>query len=786
MLAATLYLAGDSTLDDYGFKRHPRCSWGTCMEQFMRPGCYVANFAKSGHSTRSFEASGHWAKLMASVVSGDFVVMQFGHNDQKRTTEFYREKRWADPDGLYTDILRKWIGEVRDKGATPILVSPICRATFDVDGEHLIDTTFASNGVCLGSYRDAMAALAVETGCEFVDMNTLTRNLYESMGRDETEKLFVMSAEDRVGKDGEPSRDVTHPVKAGAEAFAKLFVEDVGKRQLSVASLFLDLNSPTAKSGMPMGGPAVLRKVVMLGEEHWWGCANHFGRDMPFDSKTDIVIDLTNDGYANQYASFMVSDKGRVIWCDDLARFEIKGGEIAVAGAGSSPIEIVETRGTLRDAFLYASKKWFPPSGKMPDPLFFSAPQYNTWCELIHFHSEKGVLDYAKSMLDNGLPPGVLMLDNSWQAGFGDWRFEASRFNNPKGMVAKLHEMGYKVVLWMVPFITMDSPAYRMFAMGHSPDDSSERLPTGGLLGVQGHKDDPAPVSWWCGKSALLDLTCPRARNWFKDVCDGLVRDYGVDGFKFDGGHLIFYNKGYETFRPATPGEQVMEYAKFNLLYPVCEYRNAWRFQGQPVVERLHDKKHTWEAVQKLVPDLLAGGLLGHSFLCPDMIGGGSATAFFKGSPFDPELYVRSAQVHALCGMMQFSASPWRCLDAEKQQIIRNLVATRQKFADRFVDLAAECGRTGEPMIRNLEYCFPGNGYAGIKDEFMMGDFLLVAPVVEKGTASRKVVIPPGKWRADDGQTIIGPVEIQVSAPLSRLPHFVLAQKGVRLVNHEQ
>ena len=85
-----------------------------------------------------------------------------------------------------------------------------------------------------------------------------------------------------------------------------------------------------------MGGPAVLRKVVMLGEEHWWGCANHFGRDMPFDSKTDIAIDLTNDGYANEYASFMVSDKGRVIWCDDLARFEIKGGEIAVAGAGSS------------------------------------------------------------------------------------------------------------------------------------------------------------------------------------------------------------------------------------------------------------------------------------------------------------------------------------------------------------------------------------------------------------------------------------------------------------------
>ena len=517
---------------------------------------------------------------------------------------------------------------------------------------------------------------------------------------------------------------------------------------------------------------ATERRVAMLPGEKWWGCANHFGREMPFDSNTDIVIDLTEDGHANQYASFMVSDRGRAIWRDELARFEIKNGAITVYGAGPLPVEVDETGGTLRDAFLRASKKWFPASGKMPDPLFFSAPQYNTWCELLHFHSEKGVLDYAKSMIDNGLPPGVLMIDDTWQAGFGDWRFEASRFSDPKGMVEKLHAMGFKVMLWMVPFVTMDSPAYRMFATGWPPDDSSEMLPTGGLLGTPGAGNDPAAVRWWNGKSALLDFTHPRAREWFKGVCDGLVRDYGVDGFKFDGGHLIFYNKGYETYRPATPGDQVLEYAKFNLMYPVCEYRNAWQFQGQPVVERLHDKNHTWEALRKLIPDLLAGGLLGHSFLCPDMIGGGSARAFMKGAPLDQELFVRSAQIHALCGMMQFSASPWRCLDAEKQQIIRDLVAMRQKFAVRFVELAAECGKSGEPMIRNLEYCFPGNGYAEIKDEFMVGDNLLVAPVMDKGAKSRKVVLPRGKWRSDDGQVYDGQRTIEVAAPLSRLPYF--------------
>ena len=168
---------------------------------------------------------------------------------------------------------------------------------------------------------------------------------------------------------------------------------------------------------------AASRTIQMLPEENWWGCANYFGKEMPFNSKTKLTINLTKDGYANQYASFLVSDKGRAIWCNELAKFEIGEGAIAVTPMLDVPVELVETGGTLRDAFRHASKTWFPPSGKMPDPLFFSAPQYNTWCELIHFHSEKGILDYAKAMLDNGLPSGVLMIDNSWQAAFGTWRF---------------------------------------------------------------------------------------------------------------------------------------------------------------------------------------------------------------------------------------------------------------------------------------------------------------------------------------------------------------------------
>ena len=75
-------------------------------------------------------------------------------------------------------------------------------------------------------------------------------------------------------------------------------------------------------------------------------------------------------------------------------------------------------------------------------------------------------------------------------------------------------------------------------------------------------------------------------------------------------------------------------------------------------------------------------------------------------------------------------------------------------------------------MMRAMDYVFPDQGYGKIKDQFLMGNDLLVAPVVVKGAVSRTVMIPPGKWRADDGKVYVGPQSVEVSVPLSRLPYF--------------
>ena len=221
-VAAKILFAGDSTLDDYGRVANPYASWGTTLENFMRTGCSVDNYAKSGASTKSFRANGYWSSLLAAIRPGDFVGIQFGHNDQKAGTNF------AAPDGLFRDNVRQFVADVRALGGKPILLSPIVRGTFDNDGnlyEEQLD-----NGTRLSQYATAMRELSVELGTDFVDMNALTHDLLVELGKAESAKLFAASA----GKSG----DYTHPIPAGADAFARLFVKNVKDRGLEVAALF--------------------------------------------------------------------------------------------------------------------------------------------------------------------------------------------------------------------------------------------------------------------------------------------------------------------------------------------------------------------------------------------------------------------------------------------------------------------------------------------------------------------------------------------------------------------
>jgi len=319
--------------------------------------------------------------------------------------------------------------------------------------------------------------------------------------------------------------------------------------------------------------------------------------------------------------------------------------------------------------------------------------------------------------------------------------------------------MGFKVMLWVVPFVSSDSPVYRYLA--------EKKL----LIFQDSLKTKPAIIYWWNGASALVDLSNPGGYGWFKEQLNILVEQYGVDGFKFDAGDPESYIGKY-SFGNLDPNDHCEAYARLGLEYQLNEFRACWKMAGQPLVQRLRDKSHTWDDVRVLIPDMIGLGLIGHQFGCPDLIGGGEWTSFQDTSILDEELIVRSSEVSALMPMMQFSVAPWRVLGKANLAICRNMAELHYRMGNEILELAKECAVSGEPMVRNLEYEYPGKGYEDIRDEFLLGNRILVAPVVHKGHRSREVIFPEGKWQGDDGSTVNGPVTLKIEVPLERLPWY--------------
>ena len=498
--------------------------------------------------------------------------------------------------------------------------------------------------------------------------------------------------------------------------------------------------------------------------EGLYGASATFGRKVPFGLETKSCdYDLRRHSYGNHTAPLLISNHGRYVWCEEGFDFKVEHGKVTLSSNGKE-FKIGKAGTTLRDAFRFVSKNFLTPSGKTPDLLFVAAPQWNTWIELGLHQNQKDVLAYAHKIVDSGFPAGVMMIDDTWQRDYGVWRFDNAAFPDPKAMCDELHQLGFRIILWTCPFVSMDSAEGRHLAE------------KGALL-----KDGwgrPAAITWWDGVSAVLNFDVPYAKEWYKGELDKLVKDYGIDGFKFDAGDTGYYDTadqrlkfvGYE--QEGDLNRHNRNWSLFATQYQFNEMRASWKCGGQPLVQRLCDKGCDFGAVQQLIPDMINTGLMGNNFVCPDMIGGGDLGTYLN-SKLDQECFVRSAQVHALCPMMQFSAAPWRVLDAEHFAAVKKAVEIRQKFAPRFVELAKECAVSGEPMLRSMEYQFPGKGYELIKDQFVMGDFLIVAPQVTKDAKVRKVIIPAGEWVGDDGEAYEGPREIVVSTPLDRIPHFV-------------
>jgi len=500
--------------------------------------------------------------------------------------------------------------------------------------------------------------------------------------------------------------------------------------------------------------------TLMEGEQFWGGCVTD-GRAMPFGA-TEFERDLYGDTKGNQAQPLLISNQGRYVWCEEPFKFAFKDRVLTVTSRAGQ-IQTGRHGQTLREVFGYVSRTYFPSTGEIPDERLFAKPQYNTWIELIYDQREDRIRKYARDVLAHDFPAGVLMIDDNWQEDYGIWEFHPGRFSNPKDMMNTLHDQGFRIMLWICPYFSPDSETFRK-------------------LNRQGYflKDKRGGVyiqRWWNGYSASLDLTNPEAVKYFQGRLAYLVDEYGVDGFKLDAGDASAYRdeniKAHEDISPNAFSER---WAVLGLPFKLNEYRACWKMAGQPLAQRLRDKGHVWRDLQQLIPDALALGLMGYAYLCPDMIGGGEYSYFYDNpdKPLDQELIVRSAQCSALMPMMQFSVAPWRVLSEENMAICRDMARLHERMGREILDMAKASSRTGEPLVRPLEYEYPHQAYARIKDQFLLGEKILVAPILEKGARNRTVVFPPGMWRGDDGSTVMGPTTVEIDAPLQRLPWYRL------------
>ena len=349
------------------------------------------------------------------------------------------------------------------------------------------------------------------------------------------------------------------------------------------------------------------QKIIIQDGEKWFGGAVNEGHHMPFTQ--GYTLDLYGDNKGNQTVPLLLSSKGRFVWSEGPFRFTLNNGQLIISKATGKVI--IDSSGhSLAKAFKAASKQFFPASGKFPDTLLFSRPQYNTWIELVYNQNQEDILKYAHSIIDNGFPPGVLMIDDNWADYYGKFSFRKDRFSDARKMVDELHSMGFKVMLWVSPFISPDTEVFRELLSKKLVLFDNENN-----INADWQKAEKAAIiNWWNGYSAVLDFTNPEAINWYHAQLDSMVSRYGINGFKFDGGDMEYYPANVLSYKKVTPNEQSELWGTFGIYYPLNEYRAMWKRGGQPLVERLRDKRHDWEDVQKLSPHTITAGLLGYQF----------------------------------------------------------------------------------------------------------------------------------------------------------------------------
>ena len=502
---------------------------------------------------------------------------------------------------------------------------------------------------------------------------------------------------------------------------------------------------------------------------HWYGGNVTSGHHWPLET-TETVLDPFR-ATSNQASPVWLASSGAGVF---VPTYEQMGFRINRAKDGLFSFDVKDTAvldyrilvganiaGAFRAFVALAGKpEIVPPRG------YFAEPIFNTWIEYMTKVTQADVEAYARKIRDSGFPCSVLMLDDGWLGKYGDNRFEPKKFPNPRKMVDEIHKLGFKFVLWEVPFVEKASANFEPLRQ------------KGWLVRAAGGRE-PAMVKWWNGEAAMVDLSNPEAYRWYLGELEWLQREYGVDGYKLDAGDAEYFDPAFVTFGRITPNRYTDLWASLGRRFDINELRVSWLAQSWGLVERLRDKSSDWRietGLGSIVRHGLTESIIGYPYFCPDIIGGGLDSSFLEqGYRMDEELFIRWTQVSALMPMMQFSYAPWR-LSPKSQEIVKRYALLHKDLGDYIYSLALRAREDGTPIVRPLFFRNPEDEATyTAQDQFLLGDRFLVAPVLAKGATSRDVYLPAGTWKDFwTGRLYAGRQILKdFPAPLDTLPVFV-------------
>ncbi|MFI6320604.1 TIM-barrel domain-containing protein [Nonomuraea sp. NPDC050556] len=401
-------------------------------------------------------------------------------------------------------------------------------------------------------------------------------------------------------------------------------------------------------------------------------------------------------------------------------------------------------------------------------PLLPPKWAFGTWISSGFFvDTQERVLDRARTIRGRGIPCDVLHLDTYWQTDghWSDLRWDPANFPDPDAMLAELDGMGFKVCLWMNPYISHLSPAF------------PEAAEAGYFLKTA--QGEPYVADCWHGSypaCAIVDFTNPEAVTWFQGLLRPLLQQ-GVQVFKTDFAEGVPYDavafngmsgtdlhNVYTLLFNDVVSEVTREVAGHGMVWARSSFLGGQRHSAQWG----GDTYTSYAAMGSTLRGGLAHGLSGVPFWSHDAGG-------FTGTPTD-DLYVRWAQFGALSPLVRFhgttSREPWAFPAVEEQ--VKEAIRLRYRLMPYLYSAAVEAARTGAPMMRALCVDHPDDPVAWQADlEYLLGRDLLVAPMTSPDGV-RKVYLPHGEW-VDywTGEVLSGGRYVTVETPLERIPLFV-------------